>query len=448
MTAERRLICAIYTRKSTEEGLDQNFNSLDAQRDACENFIASQKSEGWMMARERYDDGGFSGGNMQRPGLQRLLDDVRNRMVDIIVVYKIDRLSRSLADFAKLVELFDEHKVTFVSVTQAFNTTTSMGRLTLNILLSFAQFERELAGERVRDKIAASRQRGIWMGGMPPLGYDVTERKLIPNPAEAQIVREMFQRFAATPSMATLVRDLRARGVTSKSWTTSKGIERSGKLITKGYVYKVFKNPVYIGMAAYKGKQYPGEHEPIIEQELWDTVQENLKAGDKHVKGGSESRDTKAPTLLRGLLFSPEGRAFTPGWTSKGPKRYLYYINTDSIKLGKDACEVRRIPAGEIEGVVVQQLRGALRSPEILSQAVHEVVIARPDISETDAIKHLQSIDQVWDHLFPAEQMRIAQALIERITVRKDGISITWKTKGMPRFLRDSIMQQPYKEAA
>jgi hypothetical protein len=258
----------------------------------------------------------------------------------------------------------------------------------------------------------------------------------------------MFQRFAATPSMATLVRDLRARGVTSKSWTTSKGIERSGKLITKGYVYKVFKNPVYIGMAAYKGKQFPGEHEPIIEQELWDTVQENLKAGDKHAKGGSESRDTKAPTLLRGLLFSPEGRAFTPGWTSKGPKRYLYYINTDSIKLGKDACEVRRIPAGEIEGVVVQQLRGALRSPEILSQAVHEVSIARPDISETDAIKHLQSIDQVWDHLFPAEQMRIAQALIERITVRKDGISITWKTKGMPRFLRDTIMQQTYKEAA
>ena len=206
MTAERRLICAIYTRKSTEEGLDQNFNSLDAQRDACENFIASQKSEGWLLARERYDDGGFSGGNMQRPGLQRLLDDVRNGKVDIIVVYKIDRLSRSLADFAKLVELFDEQKVTFVSVTQAFNTTTSMGRLTLNILLSFAQFERELAGERVRDKIAASRQRGIWMGGMPPLGYDVSERKLIPNPAEAQIIRELFQRFAATPSMAKIGR--------------------------------------------------------------------------------------------------------------------------------------------------------------------------------------------------------------------------------------------------
>jgi DNA invertase Pin-like site-specific DNA recombinase len=448
MTAERRLICAIYTRKSTEEGLDQNFNSLDAQRDACENYIASQKSEGWLMARERYDDGGFSGGNMERPGLKKLLEDVRSGMVDIIVVYKIDRLSRSLADFAKLVEIFDEHKVTFVSVTQAFNTTTSMGRLTLNILLSFAQFERELAGERVRDKIAASRQRGIWMGGMPPLGYDVADRKLIPNPEEAKIVREMFTRFAAMPSMATLVRDMRAKGVTSKSWTTAKGIERQGKLITKGYVYKVFKNPVYIGMAAYKGQQYPGEHSAIIDQEVWDTVQELLKAGDKHVKGGAGMRETKAPSMLRGLIFSPEGRAFTPGWTSKGPKQYRYYINTDAIKLGKDACEVCRVPAGEIEGVVVQQIRGVLRSPEILSQAVHEVSIARPDISETDAIKHLQSIDHVWDHLFPAEKLRIAHALIERITVRKDGISITWKTKGMPRFLRDSIMQQTYKEAA
>ncbi len=448
MTAERRLICAIYTRKSTEEGLDQNFNSLDAQRDACENFIASQKSEGWMMARERYDDGGYSGGNMERPGLKKLLDDVRSGMVDIIVVYKIDRLSRSLADFAKLVEIFDEHKVTFVSVTQAFNTTTSMGRLTLNILLSFAQFERELAGERVRDKIAASRQRGIWMGGMPPLGYDVADRKLIANAAEAKIVREVFTRFAATPSMSTLVRDLRARGITSKAWTTAKGIERKGKLITKGHVYKMFKNPVYIGMAAYKGKQFPGEHQPIIDQELWDTVQALLKAGDKHVKGGTQCRNATSPTLLRGLLFSPEGRAFTPAWTSKGPKQYRYYVNTDSIKLGKEACEVCRVPAGEIEGVVVEQLRGVLRSPEVLSQAVHEVTLARPDISETEAIRHLQSIDEVWDHLFPAEQARIANALIERITVRKDGISIKWHTKGMPKFLRDSVMQPIYQEAA
>ena len=439
MTAQRRLSCAIYTRKSTEEGLDQNFNSLDAQRDACENYIASQKSEGWLMTGDRYDDGGYSGGNMDRPGLKRLLDDVRSGLVDIIVVYKIDRLSRSLADFAKLVELFDAHKVTFVSVTQAFNTTTSMGRLTLNILLSFAQFERELAGERVRDKIAASRQRGIWMGGMPPLGYDVVERKLVPNLAEAQIVREMFTRFAALPSMATLVRDLRARGVTSKSWTTAKGVERKGKLIDKGYVYKIFKNPVYIGIAAYKGQHYPGQHEAIVDQSLWDTVQALLQAGTAHVKGSSAPRDTKAPTLLRGLLFSDGGRAFTPGWTAKGQKYYRYYINTDAIKLGKDACEVRRMPAGEIETVVVEQLRQVLRAPEVLAQAVREVTALRPRISEPEAIAALQSIDEVWDQLFPGEQARIAHTLIDRITVRKDGISIAWKTDGMPRLLRDTV---------
>ena len=439
MTAPRRLSCAIYTRKSTEEGLDQNFNSLDAQRDACENYIASQKSEGWLMTGDRYDDGGYSGGNMDRPGLKRLLDDVRSGLVDIIVVYKIDRLSRSLADFAKLVELFDEHKVTFVSVTQAFNTTTSMGRLTLNILLSFAQFERELAGERVRDKIAASRQRGIWMGGMPPLGYDVVERKLVPNSAEAQIVREMFTRFAALPSMATLVRDLRERGVTSKSWTTAKGVERKGKLIDKGYVYKIFKNAVYIGIAAYKGQHYPGQHAPIIDQSLWDTVQALLQAGTPHVKGSSAPRETKAPTLLRGLLFSDRGRAFTPGWTAKGQKHYRYYINTDAIKIGKDACEVRRMPAGEIETVVVEQLRQVLRSPEVLAQAVHEVTALRPRISEPEAIAALQAIDEVWDQLFPGEQARIAHTLIDRITVRRDGISIAWKTDGMPRLLRDTV---------
>ena len=270
MTATPKVLCAIYTRKSTEEGLDQNFNSLDAQHDACANYIASQKSEGWVTLKDRYDDGGFSGGTLDRPAIKRLLEDVRKGLVNTIVVYKIDRLSRSLADFAKLVELFDQHKVTFVSVTQSFNTTTSMGRLTLNILLSFAQFERELSGERVRDKIAASRKRGIWMGGMPALGYDVVDRKLVANPQESAIIQEMFSRFAATPSMSTIVKDLRKRGITSKSWTTSKGVERQGKLITKGAVYKIFSNPVYIGIAAYKGQHFPGEHEGIITQELWD----------------------------------------------------------------------------------------------------------------------------------------------------------------------------------
>jgi DNA invertase Pin-like site-specific DNA recombinase len=441
-------MCAIYTRKSTEEGLEQSFNSLDAQRDACESYITSQAHEGWRLSAERYDDGGYSGGNMERPGLKRLLNDVCLGRVDVIVVYKIDRLSRSLSDFAKLVDIFDEHEVTFVSVTQSFNTTSSMGRLTLNMLLSFAQFERELAGERVRDKIAASRQRGMWMGGMPPLGYDVVERKLVPNPAEVKLVREMFTRFSVLPSMATLVRELRERGVTSKSWTTRKGIVRAGSLVTKGYVYKIFNNPVYIGIAAYKGQQYPGQHEAIIDQMLWDTVQQLLKAGDRHTKGGRGERVTKAPSMLRGLLFSTEGRAFTPGWSSNGAKQYRYYVNTDSIKVGRDACAVRRIPAGEIEGVVAEQLRGALRSTEILAAAVREVAATRPDITEADAIRALRSIDQVWDQLFTAERARIARALIERIVVAQDGIRITWKTQGMPRLLSEAVRQSAHSEAA
>jgi len=266
----RKLRCAIYTRKSTEEGLEQAYNSLDAQRDACEAYIASQKSEGWVALDNAYNDGGFSGGTLNRPGVQQLLDDVREGLVDVIVVYKIDRLSRSLADFAKLVELFDAQKVTFVSVTQSFNTTTSMGRLTLNILLSFAQFERELGGERMRDKIAASRAKGIWMGGMPPLGYDVVERKLVPNPTEAALVRRMFERYLALGSMTTLCRELRIEGVRTKSWTTLKDTTRAGKLIDKGYLYKLFQNPVFIGVAAYKGQHFAGEHEAILDRAVWE----------------------------------------------------------------------------------------------------------------------------------------------------------------------------------
>jgi hypothetical protein len=345
------------------------------------------------------------------------------------------------------VELFDQHKVTFVSVTQAFNTTTSMGRLTLNILLSFAQFERELSGERVRDKIAASRQRGIWMGGMPPMGYDVAERKLVANPTEALLVQEMFSRFGAAPSMATLLRDLRARGVTSKSWTTAKGIVRTGKLLDKGYIYKMFNNPVYIGMAAYKGQTYPGEHKGIISQELWDLVQEHLKSGGRREKGPKADRNCKAPSLLRGMLFSEQGRAFTPGYTSKGPKVYRYYINTDFIKLGKTGCDIQRIPAGEIESVVVDKLRDVLRSPEILAHAVREVCLLRPKVSEADAIQCLQSIDPVWDELFPSEQANIIRTLIDRIIIRPQGISINWKDQGLNNLLRKTLPQKMLEAA-
>ena len=258
----RKLRCAVYTRKSSEEGLEQEFNSLDAQREACEAYIASQKAEGWLLVPDRYDDGGISGGTLERPALKRLLADIEAGRVDVVVVYKIDRLSRSLMDFAKLVEVFDRNSVTFVSVTQSFNTTTSMGRLTLNILLSFAQFEREVIGERIRDKFAASRKKGMWMGGFVPLGYDVKDRKLVVNEAEAATVRMIFERFVKIGSATTLVRALRAEGIRGKQ----------GKLIDKGYLYKLLNNRVYIGEAVHKGTAYPGEHEAIIDRALWDKV--------------------------------------------------------------------------------------------------------------------------------------------------------------------------------
>src|SRR6185295_7395916 len=349
----RKLRCAVYTRKSSEEGLEQEFNSLDAQREACEAYIASQKPEGWVLVPDRYDDGGISGATLERPGLQRLLADIEAHRVDVVVVYKIDRLSRALMDFAKLVEVFDRNSVTFVSVTQSFNTTTSMGRLTLNILLSFAQFEREVIGERIRDKVAASRKKGMWMGGFVPLGYDVKDRKLIVNEAEAKKVRMIFERFIKIGSATTLVRTLRADGVTGKY----------GKLVDKGFAYKLLSNRIYTGLAVHKGTAYPGEHQPIISQALWDKVHAIL--ADSPRQRAARTR-AQTPALLKGLIFGPTGRAMTPTHTRKGGKLYRYYVSTDVLKRDPDACAVRRVPAAEIESAVIEQVRSVLRSPEII----------------------------------------------------------------------------------
>ncbi|MBF0188473.1 MAG: recombinase family protein, partial [Magnetococcales bacterium] len=296
----RKVRCAIYTRKSSEEGLEQDFNSLDAQREACESYITSQKQEGWVLVPDHYDDGGFSGGTLQRPALQRLLNDIKEGAIDCCVVYKIDRMSRSLLDFTKLVEIFDRHNVTFVSITQSFNTTTSMGRLTLNVLLSFAQYEREIIAERIRDKVAASRKKGIWMGGFPPLGYDIENRRLVVNPTEARLVRHIFQRLLDIGSITLLVKELNDAGHTTKAWTSlSTRTFHPGRPFDRGILYKLLQNRVYLGESVHKGTSYPGEHDAIISQDVWDKVQHAF-ASNRHQR--SNRTRARTPSPLKGVM--------------------------------------------------------------------------------------------------------------------------------------------------
>jgi DNA invertase Pin-like site-specific DNA recombinase len=420
----RKLRCAVYTRKSSEEGLEQEFNSLDAQREACEAYIASQKPEGWVLIPDRYDDGGISGATLERPGLQRLLADIEAQRVDVVVVYKIDRLSRALMDFAKLVEVFDRNNVTFVSVTQSFNTTTSMGRLTLNILLSFAQFEREVIGERIRDKFAASRKKGMWMGGFVPLGYEVKDRKLVINDAEAKRVRMIFERFIKIGSATKLVAALRAENIRGKQ----------GKLVDKGYVYKLLNNRVYVGEAVHKGVAYPGEHQAIIDRILWDRVHAVLRESPR--KRAANSR-AQTPALLKGLIFGPTGRAMTPAHTRKGGKLYRYYVSTDVLKRDAKACPVRRVPAAEIESAVVDQLRGILRTPEIIVATWRAARKSMDGTNETEVRDALHRLDPLWDELFPAEQTRIVQLLVERVDVGPDGADIRLRTEGLTNLVAD-----------
>ncbi len=427
--------CAVYTRKSSEEGLDMEFNSLDAQRDACEAYIASQKAEGWLLVDDRYDDGGFSGGTLERPALKRLLADIEAGKVDIIICYKIDRLSRSLTDFTRLVEVFDEHKVTFVSVTQQFNTTTSMGRLTLNILLSFAQFERELTGERIRDKFAASRKKGMWMGGWAPLGYRVKDRKLVIDKAEAAKVRHIFETFARIGSATTIARELTAEGF----------VNRYGQQLDKGRIYKLLHNRVYIGEAVHKGTAYPGEHKAIIPKALWDKVQAVFAHSSR-----TRSNKTRAqtPALLKGLVFDAKGRAMSPTHTRKGQKLYRYYVSQRLIKGERDDATINRVPAAEIERAVVDQLRILLRSPEIIVATWRAAKKDLPDLTQNEVRAALVSFDPLWDELFPVEQARIVQLLVHRVQVTPDGVDISLRTQGLTAFLSELRDDSGEREAA
>jgi site-specific DNA recombinase len=366
-TALRRVRCAIYTRKSTDEGLDSEFNSLHAQREAGESYIASQRLEGWVASPIRYDDGGFSGGTLERPALQRLLEDAEAGRVDCIVVYKIDRLSRSLLDFAKLMETFERHNVSFVSVTQRFDTSNSMGRLMLNILLSFAQFEREIIGERIRDKVAATRKKGKYTGGPPVLGYDVDrkQKRLVVNPEEVALVQRIFSNFVETGSTTTLAQQLNEDGLTTKSWTTKDGRHRPGKPWDKVLLYRVLNNPLYLGEVTYKGERYPGEHEPIIARELWDRAR-SILAHNSRVRGARTR--TRTPALLRGLIRCAHcGCSMVPSFTKRRGKTYRYYVCLHSSKHGAGSCPVSSVPGGEIEGAVVEQLRAVFERPEVVA---------------------------------------------------------------------------------
>ncbi|MEP6604534.1 MAG: recombinase family protein [Nitrosospira sp.] len=414
----RKVRCAIYTRKSNEEGLEQDFNSLHAQRAQCQSFIESQKSEGWVGLRDYYDDGGVSGGTLNRPALKRLIDDIEEELVDVVVVHKIDRLSRSLMDFSKLVEVFDRHKVTFVSVTQSFNTTTSMGKLTLNILLSFAQFEREITGERIRDKIAASRKRGIWMGGVIPFGYRVENRKLLVRDVEAQVVCSIFERFVKLGSATKLAQELLQEGKTT----------RSGKPIDKGFLYKLLNNEVYLGRAVHKGESYEGEHDGIIGSDVWAKVHGILQVSPRQRAAQTRSQ---TPSLLKGLLFAPEGVAMSPTYTRRRGRLYRYYVSQTILKKGAGTCEVPRVPAAEIEAAVIEKLRVILRSPEIVVHTWHSVRSQESDLREVDVTEALVQLDPLWDQLHASEQARIVQLLVARIDVTPTELRIRLRANGI-----------------
>src|SRR3954470_5869597 len=356
----RALRCAIYTRVSTEHGLEQEFNSLDSQREASEAYVKSQAHEGWRCLPARYDDGGFSGGSMERPALQRLLGEIRSRRIDVIVVYKVDRLTRSLTDFAKLVELFDEHGVSFVSVTQAFSTTTSMGRLTLNVLLSFAQFEREVTGERIRDKIAASKKKGLWVGGVAPLGYDTKDRKITNNDAEADRVRTIFRSYLDLGSLNLLMTDLRKRGIVTKVRSLKTGQTSGGISFTRGPLAYLLRNRFYVGKVVFKGEVLAGEQPAIVDQDLFDAVQAKL---NEQINNHRLSR-TKSEAPLLGRIYDDRGHKMTPSHVRKRGIKYRYYISSALLQgQTEQAGAVSRVPADEIETLIVKCVRGHLSEP-------------------------------------------------------------------------------------
>jgi len=408
----KRMRCAVYTRKSVEEGLEMEFNSLDAQREAAESYIASQRANGWVCLPDRYDDGGFSGGNMNRPALQRLLADAEAGKIDIIVVYKIDRLSRSICDFASLSKSLDKWNVAFVSVTQEINTSTSSGRMMLNILMTFAQFEREQIAERVRDKMSASRKKGKWVGGSVPIGYRVVDKKLVVDEATAPIVQRIFRRYLETQSPKLIAQELNADGITTLL----------GKKWDKPHIYRILNNYTYIGEVYYGNQRWPGEHEGIIDTETWEMTRKFFSANTR-VKNRNFERQYVAP--LRGILRCGHcDGLMTPVKTRRWGREYHYYHCGRDMKRSLSICPVKQISAGDIEKLVSEQLERILMSPEILA-AVAQQTGMRPNVVATMFSKAF------WDEITPGELQRLIQLLVEQVTVREDGIAIEIRTAGL-----------------
>ncbi len=431
-SGKAQIRCAIYTRKSSEEELEQEFNSLDAQREACEAFIRSQKHEGWVCLSELYDDGGISGATMERPALKRILTDIEAGRIDAVVVYKVDRLTRSLNDFAKIVEVFDRQAVSFVSVTQQFNTTTSMGRLTLNMLLSFAQFEREVTGERIRDKIAASKKKGMWMGGMLPLGYDVKDRKLVVNEREAETVRHICRRYAALGSVLMLKDELDRDGVVSKVRTDKHGRTTGGRPLARGALYLMLQNRIYRGEIVHKENSYPGEHAPIIDQALWDEVQRQLAANRfDRATGAGAGR----VSLLAGLIYDDAGARMTPTHANKKGTRYRYYVSPGLVRgTRRQAPRGRRVPAGDVERLIEERLTTFLASQAEVFAAIAPLV---GDVSDcTDIVARAVDLAERWPDYDPPERRAILTDLIDRIDLRRETVDIRIRPGRLPAILR------------
>ncbi|MEQ9124057.1 MAG: recombinase family protein [Alphaproteobacteria bacterium] len=428
-----RLRCAIYTRKSTEDGLDQAFNSLDAQHEACAAFITSQRHEGWRELPDRFDDGGYSGGTMERPGLARLLDLVRQNQVDVIVVYKVDRLTRSLADFAKMVALLDKHEVSFVSVTQQFNTTSSMGRLTLNVLLSFAQFEREVTAERIRDKIAASKKKGLWTGGPVPLGYDDRDRALVPNSAEAATVRRLYELYLRLGSVREVQEAAGREGIVTKR-RNGVGARAGGNPFSRGALYALLSNQIYTGRIAYRGEVYEGQHEPIVDLDLWDAAQAKLKQASPRRR----SRTNDAPaSILTGLLYDETGDRLTPSHADKSGKRYRYYVSS-RLHLGQDQSGWR-LPAPMLENLILGIVDRRLMEPARLDGLPQHVMddmasLGRLQVAAAAVRRRLASADA-------RERMSAIKQLIHRIDIRQDGIRIALRLGTLVDAAADDVIE-------